>query len=265
MYHFINRDVTVSMTYMKQAIELWKTNLVYLINTFEGFMSIYYNYLLMALNSDCLEKVFQDIDTYKQLINTYKPNLGKVSPIHGRLFETASWIEMGALNKCKRFKEVILNLTIVHTKAQQYSDYIGDDFWVGYCYNAALAHFGMQEYKSAIDYLDKIHNKKKSLYYIKHQVEIKSMYLLAHYEMGNSRFLKYEIQKARYYVEKEKINNVLFECLLKLIHSLLKVERISETCLEKVEKMKRKIPQQDKDMKYKNLLFVINLWSKAKI
>jgi hypothetical protein len=91
-------------------------------------------------------------------------------------------------------------------------------------YALGYAHFKTQNYKQALNHLNEIILNQEMLHYSTifqiHSLSV--VYLLCHYELGNIKFLNYEIERQKELMNKLKANDDVSNNFFKLLSKLLK-------------------------------------------
>jgi pentatricopeptide repeat protein len=182
------------------------------------------------------------------------------------IFTVGSNSELNYYNRKGEFSKSIAMVEGIIEKTKEYKNKISKEQEILFAYNIAYAYFGMEDYKKALYYLNKVLNDNEQ--HLRQDIYSFSRIfnLIIHYELENYDFLEYMIKSTSRYLNKHEKDYQIEEVFVRNIRKLSKYS-IEGKAKDVIEDVNNEISELLKDPNERVILdyFDIENWFKSKI
>jgi hypothetical protein len=242
-YAFIRQDFLMYYRYAQKWVDLFdenevmkKVELGHYIKGMHNLLNAHFD----LRNYQLFEKVLEEFETFSHTPIALQHDNFRI--------HTSIYINSARLNwhlMTGTFKEGLKMVDSVLTNLDEYALYVDPHRIVVFNYKLATLYFGSGDYKTSIDFLQKIINDTSADLRIDLQSYARLMHMLAHYELGNDEIIESLIKSVYRFMAKMKNLTVVEEEMFRFIRHSFGVS--PRKMKPELEKFLHKIKHLEKD------------------
>lgn len=242
-YAFIRQDFLMYYRYAQKWVDLFdenevmkKVELGHYIKGMHNLLNAHFD----LRNYQLFEKVLEEFEAFSHTPIALQHDNFRI--------HTSIYINSARLNwhlMTGTFKEGLKMVDRVLTNLDEYALYVDPHRIVVFNYKLATLYFGSGDYKTSIDFLQKIINDTSADLRIDLQSYARLMHMLAHYELGNDEIIESLIKSVYRFMAKMKNLTVVEEEMFRFIRHSFGVS--PRKMKPELEKFLHKIKHLEKD------------------
>lgn len=221
-YYFIRQNFLMYYRYAKKWVELFNEHpLMKRVET--SFYIKGMHYLLNAhfdlRNANGLDETLKDFEDFSMT--------DRVQDHENFRIQCFIYITQGKMNRYSitgDFKEGIKHVPEIIATLDEYSSLIDRHHLLVLNYKIAQLYFGIGDYETCIDYLNKIINSSTEIRYDL-QAYARLLHMLAHFELGNHQLVEYLSKSVYRFMAKMKNFTVIEEQMFRFLRKSFKLSR----------------------------------------
>lgn len=258
-----NRDYESSFEFFNRTKEILDNNPLIKYDTGSRYVMTLFHLLRCHIDNKDFEEAKTLINDIRELAS--KKGFNSVD-IAVRIFANSYNQELVLLQTTGEFEKSIELIPVIEKQQEEYGDKISKEMEVLLTYNKAYSHFGVGNYKKALQYLNEVLNDNEQNLRQDVYSFARLFNLVIHFELENYDFLDYVIKSTNRYLSKHerdyKIENACIKHIRKLSKTATNVNRI-----EIFEKMHADIQKLLEDQNERVVLeyFNVTAWIESKL
>ena len=179
----VNENLISSLYYSEKIVRLFEGNPIILQDNLKSYIIVYHNYISTLIDVGKYEMAIVQIDLMEEIPKAYPKQ--KQKTINMLIFRYQTYLELSVANKTGQFDRILSKIDKIEEKLIRYSEDIGIFSIHKIYYQLSYMYFLMEDYNNSQNCCYKI-LQHKGFDWSKESFHINLIYLIAHYELGNT-------------------------------------------------------------------------------
>lgn len=201
-YHFHQSRHVEAYQYIKRARELMESRSALIRDNVFEYIVILHNFLILSAELDHFEDIQPALEKLKLLTNDFSDS--QSGNLDFWVFVLTSTFEMFYYLKKGEYANSVQLIEPIQAGFDRYGDKINKRDRLIFLFNSAHSHFGLEDYSSALKYLNNLLNDEEA--HLREDIfGIARLFnLILHYELGNEELLEYIVKSTKRQLSKKK-------------------------------------------------------------